>query len=60
MYLRPLFHHFGGGPPKTIRTLESTISTAVFSVCKILKFTGERENIEGKPVTIAGQRHAAG
>lgn len=60
MYLRPLLYHFGGVSPRTIRTLESTISTAVFSVCEILKLSGEREKIEGKTVTITGQKHAVG
>lgn len=60
MYLRPLLYHFGGGSARAIRTLESTSSTVVFSVCEILKLTSEREKTEGKTVTSAGQRHAAG
>lgn len=54
MYLRLLLCHFRGGSPRTIRTLEGTLSIGVFSICKILKLTGEREKIEGKTVNIAG------
>lgn len=47
-YLRPLLYHFGGGSPRTGKTVESSICTAVFSICKVLKLTCEREKIEAK------------